>query len=90
VRSGEHTLFLLLEFWVDFMSKLRKFAIVLGIGSGLWIAMPFFTPFNTGNPFFDLGAQLFQVGQAWAIFGVIALASKVKNRRKNKQVKKLA
>jgi len=90
VRSAEHTLFLLLEFWVEFMSKLKKFAIVLGIGSGLWIAMPFFTPFNTGNPFFDLGAQLFQVGQAWAIFGVIALASKIKNRRKNKQVKKLA
>jgi len=72
------------------MSKLKKFAIVLGIGSGLWIAMPFFTSFNTGNPFFDLGAQLFQVGQAWAIFGVIALASKIKNRRKNKQAKKLA
>ncbi len=72
------------------MSKLRKFAIVLGIGSGLWIAMPFFTPFNTGNPFFDLGAQLFQVGQVWAIFGVIALVSKIRNKRKNKQVQKLA
>lgn len=72
------------------MSKLKKFAIVLGIGSVLWIAMPFFTPFNTGNPFFDLGSQLTHVVQAWAIFGVIALVSKIRNRRKNKQVKQLA
>jgi len=70
------------------MSKLKKFAIVLGIGSGLWIAMPFVTPFNTGNPFFDLGAQLFQVGQAWAIFGVIALVSKIRNRSKAKALEK--
>ncbi len=72
------------------MSKLRKFAIVLGIGSALWITMPFFTPFNTGNPFFDLGSQLILVVQAWAIFGVIALVTKIRNRRKNKQAKQLA
>lgn len=71
------------------MSKLKKFAIVLGVGSVLWIAMPFVTPFNTGNVMFDLGAQGFHVIQAWAIFGVVALVSKIRNRRKNKQVEKL-
>lgn len=71
------------------MSKLKKFAIVLGIGSVLWITMPFFTPFNTGNPFFDLGSQLTHVVQAWAIFGGIVLISKIITRKKNKQAKQL-
>ena len=71
------------------MSKLKKFAIVLGVGSGLWIAMPLVTPFNTGNVMADLGSQSFEVGQAWLVFGIIALVSKIRNRRKNKQVQKL-
>lgn len=72
------------------MNKLKKIAIILGVGSGLWLAMPFVTPFNTGNPFSDLGSQLFEIGQVWAIFGIIALVIKIRNRRKNKQVEKLA
>jgi len=69
------------NFVLEFMSR-KKIAFVLSIVSGLWLAIPFVTPFNTGDPFFDLGSQGFYVMIAWGIFGITALVS----RRKNKQI----
>jgi len=72
------------------MRKLAILGIILAIASVGWIATPFFYSFGTGNVFYEVGANSFDVAKIWVGFGILALIVKVVNRRKNKQVKQLA
>jgi len=65
------------------LGKLEIFFIGITV---LWISIPLWTKFNTGDVAYDLGSQLYNSWKIWALYGVIKfISNRINKRRLEKQ-----